>query len=507
MLLVYHLTCLKFAMPFLALLFFITFAHAADAPVDVKLLPSFELACGRIHSVCAANGGASSQQPLNYIEALRAALLLGTAAQTEGLNQVLQQAQWGAAKAVYEPKYSLSGGAQQVKPSSDAASSNQNKVSAGVTWSVPSDTGMRLRAQLDRNLSDSRQSNWVFELVQPLLRGAGAVARYPYKLAQITARMGELNRNQQLDSVYAAVSFAYIQAVAGQQQVRLSQAALDRVLHSKEVNLALFQAGRIAKLELLQSDADVAQAVLGLARARNEALSSTSALLQLMGPEWADRQAKDVLLVESLPMMEVIVVPQSYEQAVIQAQASRADLQLAKDALEIERIGVAQVVDDALPKVDLSVSHSIQSHAFIGSGTNSSTISLNWEIPLDASQLRLQQVRAQVSLQRAELAYADALRQVRSDVVSSLRALEFSKAQLALAAETVEIIRRKLDAENERFRVGKSSSFQLSSAQNELSNAENNHAQAVQTMLRSVIDYDRATGGVTARREAVLQKL
>ena len=472
--------------------------------------PLPEQACQQSTSSCPSRVDDVGAPNLSYAEALRSALRTGTVAQTGHLDQMLQRAQLESALAVYSPKPFLSGSLQQKKLDSDTAPSNPKMLTTGAIWTLP--TGTRLKAQLNHNRSKTpeidgttRQSSWVFELVQPLLRGAGAAARYPLKLAQISDRMGDLARNQLLDTVYTSVSLAFFDAVTGQRQVVLSQRALERVLKTKNVNQALLQAGRLATLELLQSDADVAQAELDLARARNDALSKTNALLQLLGPEWAARQPEDVVLPESLPALPTVVLPQVYEQAVEQAQTTRADLLLAKDALEVGHISVAQAENDALPALDLALSRSALSNSLAGSAGSDRGIMLNLEVPLDRSLLRLQRTQAQVSLQRAELTFQDALRQVRSDVMTALRELESSKAQLELATTTVEINRRKLEAEEERFRVGKISSFQLSAALNDIRVTEDNQTQASLFMQRAALEYDRATGALTARRESVLQ--
>ena len=458
---------------------------------------------------CALQRDNAGAQTLGYAQALRSALQTSTAAQTERLDLLLQRAQLESAQEGYQPKPLLSGSAQQKKLDSDTAPSHQNLVTTGATWTLP--TGTRLKAQLDNNLNKTpnvegttRQSTWVFELVQPLLRGAGAAARFPLELAQISERTGELARNQLLDGVYSSVSLAFFEAVTGQQQVVLSQRALERVLKTKEVNEALLQAGRLARLELLQSDADVAQAELELARVRQDALSKTNALLQLLGPEWALRRPEEVLLPERLPELPTVVLPQVDEQAVVQAQTTRADLMLAKDAIEVGRIGVAQAQNDALPILDLAVSRTAMRGSATGSDGSNNTIMLKMEVPLDRSLLRLQRTQAQVSLQRAELTFQDALRQVRSEVMNALRELEFSKKQLELATHTLEINRRKLEAEKERFSVGKISNFQWSAALNDIRVSENNLTQASLSMQRAAMEYDRSTGALTARRKSVM---
>jgi outer membrane protein TolC len=437
-------------------------------------------------------------------------LQAGTVAQIERLDHILQRVQMESARAGYEPKPFMSGAIQQQRLDGITGASRQNVLSTGAAWTLL--TGTRLKAQLNHTSGSSadvigttRQANWVFELVQPLLRGAGASARYPLKLAELSERMGELARNQSLDGVYIAVSLAFFDAVTGQRQVVLSQRALERVLKSKGVNHALLEAGRMATLELLQSDADVAQAEFDLARARTDALTKTNALLQLLGPEWSARHPQDVVLPETLPGLSANVSPQAYEQAVAQAQNTRADLLLAKDAVEMGLIGLAQAENDALPVLDMTVSRSALRSSTVGTAGGSSGIMLNLEVPLDRSLLRQQHTQAQVNFQRAELYFQDALRQVRSDVMTALREFESSKAQLELATKNVEINRRKLQAEEERFRVGKISNFQLSAALNDIRVAEENQIQAQLFMQRAAIESDRATGALSARRTSVMQ--
>jgi outer membrane protein TolC len=85
-----------------------------------------------------------------------------------------------------------------------------------------------------------------------------------------------------------------------------------------------------------------------------------------------------------------------------------------------------------------------------------------------------------------------------------LRELEFVKAQQVLAVKNTDLVRRKLEAETSRFRVGRGSGFQLSAAQNELTLAENAEIEASLAIQRSLLEFHRANGTLALKRMSVL---
>jgi outer membrane protein TolC len=293
----------------------------------------------------------------------------------------------------------------------------------------------------------------------------------------------------------ASVTLAYFDAVAAHQQVGLARRALERVLEAQAVNRSLLQAGRVAAVELLQSEADVAQAELELAQARHDALGSASALLQLLGPDLSGQRPENLALPEDLPPEPAAPSAPDPAQALAEAQARRADLLLATAAIDAARMEVAQAVDDGRSTLNLGLR--VQSSSGTASaGTEGTTpvpgtdrsIGLSWELPLDRGVLRLQHAQAQVNLQRAELLLEDAARH-----------------QLDLTTATVELNRRKLDAETERLRAGKTSGFQLSGAQEELRAAESAQAQAAVAVRRAMLQLERSIGTLATRRQALMQ--
>lgn len=474
---------------------FINTSHAAMAQPDTR----------------ASSPNAAS--PLTLSTALRSALESGSAARNQALDGLQQQAQWEAAQSEFSPKLSLSSRASRQWRRGLPGTSDEADVIAGMGWKLPQ--GSRIETSLRRDLSQAsgattRPVTRVLELTQPLLKGAGSAAGFELEQARLADQIGQYQRNLALDDVFVAVSLAYFDAMLARQQVDLARQALERVAQAKAVNLALHQAGRLAQVELLQSDADLAQAELELEQARNGVLAADSALLQLLGPEWVPQSPGDIVLADTLPDTQAAppapALTASLADQQAQALAQRSDLQLALTAVQAAQVSVAQAANEGRATLDLALRvQSATASALNASGGREHSISVAWSVPLDRSLLRLQHTQAQVGLRRAELALEDAQRQVRREVADASRELGFAQRQMGLSATTVALNRRKLDAETERLRAGKTSSFQLSAAQDALRAAEATQAQAALAVQRARVQQARALGTLAAQRQALMQ--
>lgn len=480
------------------------------------------LACGAVRAapqVSSSNSADRSRQgrvpfTLTLEAALRSALEAGSTARAGQLDRQQQQALWVFAQAEFSPSFNLSSEARRQWNRGVTGPSDEANVTAGTLWKLPSGTqiDLRLIQDLARTAgTTTRPVTRVLELVQPLLKGAWSAARLGLEQARLAEQIGTYQYGQALDDVFTLVSLAYFDAALARQQVVLAQRALDRVQQAKGVNQALLEAGRLAQVELLQSETDLAQAGLDLEQARNAALTAASALLQLLGPELAGLAPADLVLPE-VPLPVAGPLPAEPE-ALSQALAQRSDLRMAEAAVAAARVGVAQAENEGRSTLDLALRVQSQSSvadtggSLPGSASTGSerSIGLTWVLPLDRSLLRLQRSQAQVDLRRAELALEDAQRQLRRDVADALRELDFAQRQWTLAGSTVDLNRRKLDAETERFRAGKTSGFQLSAAQDALRAAESAQAQAALAVQRAQIQLARAQGLLAGRRQGLMQ--
>lgn len=452
---------------------------------------------------------------------LTSSLHSGPAAQQASLDHLDQQARWQAAQAQFSPIPTLSSTAQRQWIRGIDTAADTATLAASVDWTLP--IGTRVSASLSPTWARqgpapaARQLTRILEITQPLLRGAGPAARLALEQAHLAERIGSFQRGQVLDEVYATVTGTWFDAVLARQQVALARQALERISQAREVNRALLQAGRLAQVELLQSDTDVAQAELVLEQAQNAAVASVSSLLHGLGPEFAACRPADVILPEALPAPDAEADADPADEAAIpalgraanqvaaavdEALARRADLQMAQALVAAARLGAAQVADQGRAALDLAlrVQSSMPSAA---APASERALSLTWQLPLDRRALRLAQTQAQLALRRAELALEDLERQVRREVADALREASFAQRQRRLAARTVDLNRRKLDAETERFRAGKTSGFQLSAAQDALREAEGAQAQAALAVLRAHLALDRVLGRIALRRQAL----
>jgi outer membrane protein TolC len=118
------------------------------------------------------------------------------------------------------------------------------------------------------------------------------------------------------------------------------------------------------------------------------------------------------------------------------------------------------------------------------------SVALNFSYPLGtstadalAAQTRIQRKQIDTSMEGLKLEIATAVRDAARKVNMNLKRVESTKKAAELAQE-------RLDAENKRFTVGLSTTFELLSAQRDLTSANQRRLQAVLDYNQSLVDFD-----------------
>lgn len=460
--------------------------------------------CGIVLLCVTVSSGSASAAALTVRDAVRLALTEASEARTLQLDQVVQDAQFAAAQSEFSPRLNLSGQSARQWQSGISGPSDSAGIVAGSTLKLPSGTqieaGINWAANRSPQTGTLQPATRFVQIVQPLLRGFGAAARLSLDLARVNALVFDVQRKQTQDALYLAVVLGYYEAVQARQQVQVAEQALDRVAQNRRVNQSLIETGGLARMELLQSDADLAQAELNLAQARNTADSSASALLQLLGRDMARSDARALELADPVPQPDTTIPAEA--QALAEARQQRDDLQVSALLVKAARLGVSRAADDAALQLDVVAGVQTATGGISsGAGGPAYSLGMKFSVPLDRSTLQLQKTQAEVTLQKAEIAQEDVETLVRTEVRNALRDLDFALRQLTLSRDTADLQRRKLEAEQEKFRAGRTSSFQLSAAQDALRAAESAEVQAQLASLRARLLLHKATGQLSTLRE------
>lgn len=487
---------------------------AADAVLAQSDRPDALLAAPPAIAAEALSAPPPTALRLSLQEALQGALTRAVSVQTQQLDLQQQQEQTEQARHEFLPQTVLSSQLERNSASGTGTGATRGTATSGnlvSTWKLRSGTQLSLSegrlynrygqsAPADSfvpgaSLNTSSRVTSV-SLSQPLLRGSGSdvvlLNEHRAALALESARRSVLQT--QRDVVLNGV-LAYFALEQARQNVSLAQAALQRAGDARSINDALLAAGRIARIALLQSDADVAQAELALTQSRQAENVARRQLLRVIGRYDLDADRTDITLTDSFA---AYLPPATQNEAPIlrDALARRVDLQLARDAVSASQFSVIAAQDGMRNQLDLyaRLDRSGDSAGGTSNRQINRAVGLSFSMPLDKSESRLALGAARVALTKAELSLADLERTARAEVSDALRNIDFAFLQHRMAQRTAELARQRLAGEIEKARAGRSSATDLSLAQDTLNQALSQEVQARFAIFTAQLELQRVSG-------------
>lgn len=182
-------------------------------------------------------------------------------------------------------------------PKLTIASSYTNNVADGIntkttgltaTATMTLQTGAALTASSTNSSNNGNTSPSVsaLTLTQPLLKNGGIEANMAsVRMARIDEQVNQLNLKAAISQTVVQIVYAYRELLRAQEQRKIAEGALKRSRELLEVNKALISAGRMAEVEIIQTEAQVANQEVALEEANNQIDSSRLALLNLLALE------------------------------------------------------------------------------------------------------------------------------------------------------------------------------------------------------------------------------
>jgi outer membrane protein len=200
------------------------------------------------------------------------------------------------------------------------------------------------------------------------------------------------------------------------------------------------------------------------------------------------------------------------EAAVAKAMQQRTDLVQQRKSLEATDLNLRFFKNQLLPAFDLVANYGLSYRGGLRSATSpnvdnditwTETVrsmfagdAPTWQVgfrvsyPLGRStqevnlaRARLQQTQSQLNLKDLELQAAAEVRNAGRNVNTNRRRVEASRATRILSE-------RQLEAEQKKFAVGLSTSFEVVQAQRDLANARNSELQAIIDYVQALVDFD-----------------
>ena len=390
------------------------------------------------------------------------------------------------------------------------------------TWNLSWDTSRQTSNSPLTSFDPAVQSGFQLSLSQPLLRDRKMdLARQQRIVSKRNLESSELRVRESVVQTTAAVKQAYWTLKAALANVMVQQRSLELAQELVRQNRTRVDVGQTPPLDLLQTEAEVAQRRENLIRAKTSAGDAEDRLRRLiMDP--ADAAFWTVHL-EPTDEPSIVRVLPDVDAVAAASFDGRYDLARARKDLQNIVTSVEFLNDQKLPDVRLESSYRgdglggtrfLRTGEFPGSIIGTARRSYGsvlgqmfdssyptWSVGVrvsyslgrsfeDAGLARAQVERRQAvrHIESLQLEIAESLRQAVRQVQSTAERIEAARAGATVA-------RQRLDVEQRRYEVGLSTSFLVTQAQRDLLQAEVN-------LLQATLDHQSAHVSFEALQQA-----
>jgi outer membrane protein TolC len=189
----------------------------------------------------------------------------------------------------------------------------------------------------------------------------------------------------------------------------------------------------------------------------------------------------------------------------INIESNEMNLVGIKNSLKPTLQAFAELTNNALAGVTTSPAAAVAEAAFAGGYGNflsqifqrnypnySAGLSLNVTLRNRAAQSDY--VTSQLELRQNELSLRKSINQVRVDVENAVIGLQQARARYNAAGKARELQQKTLDADQEKYRLGASTSYQVVQDQRDLASAVSTEVQALANYTHARVAYDQAMG-------------
>jgi outer membrane protein len=342
----------------------------------------------------------------------------------------------------------------------------------------------------------------VLSFKQPLLKGKGFdVNQASQWIAERQEQANLLNLKQVLINIITQVVHAYRNFLLTQRSIEITRLSLARSQKLLEMNQALIEAGRMAKVEIIQAEADLANQELSLRENENALDRARLSLLKLLD---IDKHT----LIEPVELEDVKPVTLDVETLQQQALSNRPDYLQRLLERENTQTQLLLAENNQLWELDVITRYNItntndswiEAQEKAGSlGEGDYSVGLALRIPFGDIKLERELVAARVRLRHSGIDVQELKENIEIEVLDAVRDINIKWAQVKLAQRARTLSSLQLDIELEKLKVGRSGNFEIVTFQNGLIRAENSEIRAKISYLNALTDLDALLGATLER--------
>ena len=407
------------------------------------------------------------------------------------------------ARGAFNPALSAGAAASQDPQTLPEGLDPRLSASAEVSLPLPSGTTLGAEVQAGQGAAGSG-AGLDLTVTQSLLRGGGTAAN----LAGVRqARLDTFSSEQELrgftGSLVADVEGTYWNLYLAGRQVEIYRDSLRLAEQHLQDTRERIEVGSLAEIDLPAAQVEVALRQGDLLDAEAALERTRLQLLRLVNP--GGGAGWETLLLPADRPEEPEARLDEVAAHVELGRRLRPDLNQARLARQRGDLEVVRTRAGLLPRLDFTLSFGLADGAVSAgpaggqAGTDLSA-GLVFSAPLgnDAARARLERARA--TREQLEEALRNLEQQAEVEIRSAYLEVDRTREQIRATGTTLALQEARLQAETEKFRVGRSTSYLVAQAQRDLLSSRLAQARAVAGHLTALIDLYRLEGSLLERR-------
>lgn len=344
-------------------------------------------------------------------------------------------------------------------------------------------------------------------LTQPLLRNAGIELTKTFiNIAQNNATVEEHVFRDRVLTVLATVEQTYWEVVFANENLKVAEAALKAAQELLASNRAKAKAGVMSIVDVLQAEAAVASRVEQVIVAEKAIRDQEDQLRRLLNP--AEEELRQDLRLTLLDQPAVALEPISLQEAIDIAIERRPEIVQAKKNMETSNLNSKFAKNQLLPTLSFQgtmglaglgkdYSDSVNKN-FSGDFYNYGA-GLVLSYPLGNRSAWSTFNKRQIEMKNAEASMVSVRQQIIIGVREAVRRVQTDFKRIETTRSARIMAEKQLQAEQERLKVGLSTTRFVLDFQRDLATAQGNE-------LRAILDYNKSLSNLARHKASTLDR-
>jgi outer membrane protein TolC len=344
-------------------------------------------------------------------------------------------------------------------------------------------------------------------LTQPLLRNAGIdINRTFIRIAQNNATVEEHVFRDRVLTVVATVEQTYWEVVFANENLKVAEAALKAAQELLASNRAKAKAGVMSIVDVLQAEAAVASRVEQILLAEKSIRDQEDQLRRLLNPGEEDLRLDVRLTPKDAPV--VALEPISLQEAIDIAFDQRPEIVQAKKNLETSALNTKFAKNQLLPTLSFQGTMGLAGLGKDYSDATSRNFSgdfynygagLVLSYPLGNRSAWSTFNRRQIEGKNAETSLVSVRQQIIIGMKEAVRRVQTDFKRIETTRSARIMAEKQLQAEQERLKVGLSTTRFVLDFQRDLATAQGNE-------LRAIVDYNKSLSNLSRHKATTLDR-